>query len=56
MQVGKTVTLKSIGLIHLMIYAGFLVPVAEDSQIGDFSAIYANIGDLQDLDEGLEYI
>ena len=50
---GKTVTLKAIGLIHLMVYAGFLVPVDEDSVIGEFTSIFTNIGDLQDLDEGL---
>ncbi len=50
---GKTVTLKAIGLIHLMIYSGFLVPISEESVIGDFDSIFTNIGDLQDLDEGL---
>ncbi|MEE9373830.1 MAG: Smr/MutS family protein [Saprospiraceae bacterium] len=50
---GKTVTLKAIGLIHLMVYSGFLVPVEEGSVIGDFKSIFANIGDLQNLDEGL---
>ena len=50
---GKSVTLKAVGLIHLMVYAGFLVPVDENSEIGDFESIYTDIGDLQDLNEGL---
>ena len=50
---GKTVTLKAVGLIHLMTYAGFLVPIGEGSVIGDFHSIFTDIGDLQNLDEGL---
>lgn len=50
---GKSVTLKAIGLIHLMVYSGLMVPVHKESKIGMFSAIYTDIGDQQSIDEGL---
>ena len=50
---GKSVTLKAIGLIHLMIYNGLLVPVDKDSKIGLFNKIFVDIGDQQSINEGL---
>ena len=50
---GKSVTLKAIGLIHLMIYHGLLVPIHEESKIGMLGSIYTDIGDQQSIDEGL---
>lgn len=50
---GKSVTLKTVGLIHLMIYAGIPPSVGADSIIGIFTGIYADIGDHQSIDEGL---
>jgi len=50
---GKSVTLKAVGLIHLMIYSGLLVPIHKDSVIGSFGAIFTDIGDQQSIDEGL---
>lgn len=50
---GKSVTLKAVGLIHLLLYHGFLIPVHEDSTIGIFRKIYTDIGDQQSIDEGL---
>jgi DNA mismatch repair protein MutS2 len=46
---GKTVTLKILGLFALMVRAGLLLPCEEESHMAVFSAVYADIGDTQDL-------
>ena len=50
---GKSVTLKAVGLTHLMLYHGLLVPIKENSSLGLFQKILVDIGDQQSLDEGL---
>lgn len=50
---GKSVTLKAVGLVHLMTYFGLLVPVSDRSVIGMFKSIHTDIGDQQSIDEGL---
>ena len=50
---GKSVTLKAVGLVHLMLYHGLLVPVEEKSKMSIFSNIFTDIGDQQSIDEGL---
>ncbi|TES92860.1 MAG: endonuclease MutS2 [Candidatus Cloacimonadota bacterium] len=50
---GKTVLLKSIGIITLMAYAGMHIPAKEDSMIPDIDAIYADIGDKQSIEMDL---
>lgn len=50
---GKSVTLKAVGLAHLMVYYGLLIPVSPDTEIGMFSSIHTDIGDQQSIDEGL---
>ncbi|WP_447972964.1 endonuclease MutS2 [Nitrospira sp. Kam-Ns4a] len=50
---GKTVTLKLIGLIALMVRAGLHPPCAEGSDMAVFPEIYADIGDAQDLTKDL---
>ncbi|MGL4533979.1 MAG: endonuclease MutS2 [Fusobacteriaceae bacterium] len=50
---GKTVALKTAGLISLMGLSGIPVPVGEDSTIGMFNGIYADIGDEQSIEQSL---
>lgn len=50
---GKTVVLKTVGLIVLMAQAGLPIPVAEDSLCCVFNQLFAVIGDDQDLHRGL---
>jgi DNA mismatch repair protein MutS2 len=47
---GKTVTLKTVGLIQLMLQAGLLVPVHPTSQLGIFRQVMIHIGDTQSLE------
>lgn len=47
---GKTVTLKTVGLLQLMIQSGLLVPVHPDSQMGIFKQLMIHIGDTQSLE------
>ncbi len=50
---GKTVTLKLVGLIALMVKVGLLPPCAPDSEMIFFERVYADIGDTQDLTRDL---
>jgi DNA mismatch repair protein MutS2 len=47
---GKTVTLKTVGLLQIMIQAGLLVPVHPDSEMGIFRQLMIHIGDTQSLE------
>lgn len=50
---GKSICLKAIGLMQLMLQGGYLVPVEEGSEMGIFTKFYADIGDQQSLEDEL---
>jgi DNA mismatch repair protein MutS2 len=47
---GKTVTLKTVGLLQMMVQSGLLVPVHPSSQFGIFKQLMIHIGDTQSLE------
>jgi DNA mismatch repair protein MutS2 len=47
---GKTVTLKTVGLLQMMVQSGLLVPVQPSSKFGVFKQLLIHIGDTQSLE------
>ena len=50
---GKTVALKTIGLLIMMNQSGLLLPTDGEARLGYFKSIFADIGDQQSLSDNL---
>lgn len=50
---GKSITMKTVGLLQLMMQSGMLVTVDAESEMGIFKQLFADIGDQQSIEDDL---
>lgn len=50
---GKTVSIKTIGLMSIMASCGMMLPVADNSKVAIFKNVFADIGDEQSIEQSL---